>query len=226
MGKYKLIVGNPGDNRILEWPAINSSSITPFGKSGGTREEGTDHCRSLDGHTESFKDTGDWLYDLSVDLTESNNLAKKPEHADLITKMKQRLVAVGASGPPAAYVFTKPHGMKDAKAVVCDQMEKTGFYEPSDLTPHPAPTPAVPTPPTPGPSPGPAEHECKAAGGILDDDKIACCAAECGGCGGKQCGEMPGGNANCCRGEIEQNGKDCSKDKAPCSCSKADHPAL
>jgi hypothetical protein len=85
--------------------------------------------------------------------------------------------------------------------------------------PGPAPGPSPPSPAPPAPTPGgSAAAECKTAGGILStDDHIACCAAECGKCGGNNCGALPGGHDNCCRAKIEKNGKDCSTSKAPCS---------
>ncbi|CAN0325079.1 unnamed protein product, partial [Scytosiphon promiscuus] len=48
---------------------------------------------------------------------------------------------------------------------------------------------------------------------------LACCVAECGGCGGVGCGELGGGLGahNCCESEIEEAGELCSiKMEAPC----------
>ena len=77
------------------------------------------------------------------------------------------------------------------------------------MPPAPAPAPGPGPGPKPGPAPGPAKAECTAAGGILDHDGVACCAKSCTACGGKGCASLPGGKTNCCRNEVEGNGKDC-----------------
>lgn len=89
--------------------------------------------------------------------------------------------------------------------------------------PGPSPGPGPPGPPPP-PSPGPAA-KCKAAGGILAaTGKHAgevCCARSCGVCGGKECGDNPGGNAACCANAILKSGRQCGagagQDRAPCA---------
>lgn len=78
-----------------------------------------------------------------------------------------------------------------------------------------------PSPPSPGPSPGPASPECEKAGGISAHDGIACCPKTCGQCGGTDCGKAPGGKMQCCKGEVEKNGRDCKTDVAPCNVNAA-----
>lgn len=44
-----------------------------------------------------------------------------------------------------------------------------------------------------------------------------CCPEECGQCGGIDCGDLPGGQENCCTGYIDENGDNCSDtNTAPC----------
>ena len=132
------------------------------------------------------------------------------------------------AGPPPAYVFPKgigPTSEADAKRIVCSimQMQGGGFLEPSDSVTHPPlppPPPSPPPPPPPGPLP-PAAAQCEKAGGIISssgkDKGKACCAKSCGTCGGKQCGKEPGGNANCCTGDIVAENKPCTSNPAPCT---------
>jgi hypothetical protein len=219
VGNFKLILGRPGDKRVMAWPEVGPSP-TPFGLSGGEREPGTDHCRAVDGHTKANLNSGTWLYDLAADLNETNNLAGDASQQERIRNMTARLKEAGALHTgPAAYAFARKADQKRASEAVCAQMHETGFLEPSDLTPQPAPTPAAPTPPTPPtPLPPPPAQQCEAAGGILGKDG-ACCAKSCGVCGGKDCGKLPGGDANCCTNKVAHNGKDCKTDTAPCSVS-------
>jgi hypothetical protein len=100
-----------------------------------------------------------------------------------------------------------------------DQMAADSSFKASFRSFQIQPVDGPPAPPPPAPTPGgAAAAECKKAGGILSsEDGIACCAAECGVCGGKNCGALPGGHENCCKSKIEKNGKDCSTSKAPCS---------
>ena len=43
-----------------------------------------------------------------------------------------------------------------------------------------------------------------------------CCATACGGCGGPNCGGMPGGGKACCEGKIKASGVMCTEAPAPC----------
>ena len=85
----------------------------------------------------------------------------------------------------------------------------------------PTPGPSPPTPGPPGPAPGPAA-QCAAANGILSPKtKHAniCCAKSCGSCGGKDCGDKPGGSHDCCSNQITEDGRKCATVSAPCSTS-------
>eukprot|EP00054_Salpingoeca_dolichothecata_P029366 m.230586 g.230586 ORF g.230586 m.230586 type:complete len:144 (+) comp26457_c0_seq7:1261-1692(+) len=42
-GNFKLILGSPGDPRIVEFPKPGEKDV-PFGQTGGVREPGTNHC--------------------------------------------------------------------------------------------------------------------------------------------------------------------------------------
>lgn len=198
MGDFKLIIGDPGDSDFLKWPEVGTMP-TAFGLSGGIHEDGTDHCRAKSGSTHSGPGAGVYLFDLANDLTESHNLADQPAYQDKVDTLRARLMAAGADGPPAAYVYPVKADMSAAKGRVCSYMQTKGFLEPSDMD-GPAPPP-MPVPPGPGPAPpvppgpppsGNATAECKAAGGIIAAEAmdhgapgIACCASGCGVCGGK-----------------------------------------
>ena len=66
------------------------------------------------------------------------------------------------------------------------------------------PGPAPPSPPSPGPTPSPAKAKaCAAAGGVLDEDNVACCPSKCGTCGGKGCAKRPGGKLCCAKNAKE-----------------------
>ena len=71
MDNWKLIVGDPGDDRFVKWPEPDTARHEFGSSGGGEREPGTDHCRAPSGHTEGFNGTGDWLFDLSKDLNVS-----------------------------------------------------------------------------------------------------------------------------------------------------------
>ena len=52
--------------------------------------------------------------------------------------------------------------------------------------------------------------------GALSGDGRACCAAECGKCGGTSCQDLPGGKSNCCAGAIKTEGRICAMTDPPC----------
>jgi hypothetical protein len=58
--------------------------------------------------------------------------------------------------------------------------------------------------------------------GILSGS--ACCAKECGRCGGPSCGTLPGGSANCCTGSIVGHKDSCDNYDPPCVFHKAKPP--
>ena len=43
-----------------------------------------------------------------------------------------------------------------------------------------------------------------------------CCHSTCGGCGGRACNRMPGGERNCCQSVIQKSGRVCGKYPPPC----------
>lgn len=57
------------------------------------------------------------------------------------------------------------------------------------------------------------------------DSKSVCCAASCGGCGGKGCKERPGGASQCCTTDIKDAGRGCS-DKYDTVCLKPGSPDI
>jgi hypothetical protein len=179
VGEMKLIIGNPGDHRTLTYPTPNPFANWAFGQSGGLVEAGTDHCRAVDGHTQQFKGNGTWLFNLTSDLNEANNLAALPQYTELIQSMSDRLHLVGKTGPPPAYRFYPGAAQTAATAAVDAIATAIGALEPSDYMPVP-PTPhGPPAPPDPEGKTIPAAT-CAEAGGILDKKGVACCPQSCG----------------------------------------------
>jgi len=54
------------------------------------------------------------------------------------------------------------------------------------------------------------------ANGVLSGDGAVCCAAKCGTCGGKDCGNRPGGAEGCCKQTILHKEMLCTRKQAPC----------
>ena len=217
IGRFKLILGDPGDRTVAAWPPKAAAPVA-FGKSGGERESGTDHCRAPDRKEGRPSAHGIYLFDLIADPTESANLADDPAHASTLEKLRAALAAAGLDNPlPPAYIYMDKASESAARAASCAGMVRTGYMQPADAT---GPVPPSP-PPAPGP-PSPAAAACAAAGGILDPKERgssghACCTRSCGQCGGSDCGDRPGGNADCCGGAIHSSGRQCGGGVvAPC----------
>lgn len=47
-------------------------------------------------------------------------------------------------------------------------------------------------------------------------NKMVCCLATCGTCGGSQCGSRPGGATNCCQTQILSSNRNCEDLEPPC----------
>lgn len=220
VGDMKLIVGHPGDQRYMAFPGPGTAAV-PFGQTGGLHEDGTNHCRAPpDEGSKDDQGNGVYLFNLTADVIEAHNLAQDPAFTSTVERLRTRLAAVGKDGPPPAYLFPTKDTLNAAAAAVCRSTERTGFLQPGDLFPSP------PAPPAPPGNHAHAKMECTSAGGILDDNtghvnpgEWACCAKTCGVCGGKHCGDNPGGDDACCSGEIAANGKPCDANPAPCVAS-------
>lgn len=218
VGDYKLIVGYPGDNRVVAWPAPGTTP-TQFGKTGGNIEAGTNHCRApTGGGKPSVKDKPcsdkPCLYNVVKDISESNNLADDPAYADTLASLQKRLAEVARTGPSTtlAYPLNKT-AFKAASASICANAVRTDFLEPYDVTTLPPAPPRPPAPPTPPAPP----NRCSVYGGIVDAKDEVCCLTSCGECSGKECGKRPGGHAGCCRNDIISAGVSCkSSGDAPC----------
>lgn len=128
---FKLINGAVRPATIVGWPKLGSEDI-PFGQSRGTLEPGTDHCRAplLDGvDSTAAGQVCDpvCLFDLSVDPTESNNLANNTKYASVVEQLQKLLAEAAASGPPASYIDL---GSKTVTEIMCNQSKEYGFLEP------------------------------------------------------------------------------------------------
>ena len=221
VGDYKLIVGDPGDSRVLAWPDAAPGPIE-YGTTGGLRDTAHNACRAPSGKgAAKIKSkqcvAASCLFDVVRDPSESHDLAANASFAGVLANLTARLAAAAARGPSTSLAY--PYSMDEDKQRAgesCAAAKLSGFWQPSDAPPlPPQPTPP-PTPPLPTPAPS---ATCSAAGGIQSKIRLdVCCMASCGTCGGSNCGKLPGGNAGCCCGEIRKAGKKCDPPAvvAPC----------
>jgi len=168
MGKYKLILGDPGspkDDRIVAWPEPSTARV-PFGSSGGSRdgydeEAGLGHCRAATieptvnhGH----RCRQGCLFNLEVDEAETTNLIADASLQDVVTQMTLRLSEHGATGPPWAYPAVGKQ-LSTLHNEICDLQHETGYYLPvrTTFTPQPPPAPVPPSPPQPPTPPRPSQ---------------------------------------------------------------------
>jgi hypothetical protein len=153
----KLILGDPGDDRIVAWPERAAARV-PFGQTNGSRdayafEKALDlqHCRAP--HPGGPKgelncQANGCLFNVTADESESVNLINDTRHAAIVKHMHRRLNEAGASGGPWAWPIDSV-ALKGLQAEICEQEARTGFVEPV-RTDVPVPPP---TPPTPSPTP-------------------------------------------------------------------------
>lgn len=129
---YKLIIGKVGGSNVIQsWPKQGSSPV-PFGRSGGTLEPGTDHCRAplLEDALHVTADvTCDpyCLYHVIDDPTESKDLAKESGYANITSHLLALLKNATATAPPPAYII--PSAARDQ---LCADEAATGYLEPLD----------------------------------------------------------------------------------------------
>eukprot|EP00054_Salpingoeca_dolichothecata_P022279 m.145712 g.145712 ORF g.145712 m.145712 type:complete len:214 (-) comp24284_c1_seq11:60-701(-) len=130
-GNYKIILGDPGDHRILAFPK-NGDADVPFGKSGGVRENGTNHCMAPPAPMPKGPKLCQphCLFNVVTDPSESHDLAGDPRYADLIQKLTRRLQELGAQGPPPAFIYPKDIYHNNVSTEICPTADKTGFLEP------------------------------------------------------------------------------------------------
>lgn len=164
-GKYKLILGEPGDATIRQWPSLSATPV-PFGLSGNssrdayTVEHGLGHCRSA--HIVASKQIGSChgpgcLFDLTVDESESNNLINDTRFTSILAQLKSRLSAAALTGPEWALPFNRS-AMYMLNDEMCSEELKTGYFEPVRLD---FPTSPPPPPGPPAPKPEPVWKPCK-----------------------------------------------------------------
>lgn len=164
VGPLKLIIGPPGDSRVIPFPQPPAKAV-PFGQSGGKLEPHTDHCSGLGrkGSAPSPPCNLGCLFDVEADPSEKKDLSSKPEYATQLAMMRKRLVTAAEGALPPQELFSgHDAATKAAKAANQAAMDticaNTGFLEPGDSGP-PSPSP----PPSPPPPPPPPPAACKAA---------------------------------------------------------------
>ena len=134
-GAMKLILGPPGDRRVLKWPDIlpHGHTPVPFGRTGGVVrwDEGERSC--LSGTVAALKDNGEkctpgCLFNVTDDPSESNNLYHM--YPDLVERMKGALQRAGAKAPPPSNYWA--HARKGLERI-CTAQKQTGFLEPVEV---------------------------------------------------------------------------------------------
>lgn len=128
-GDWKIILKTKELQGPQAWPEPGASA-TPFGRSGGEVEAGTDHARSglaevrAKSHT---SESGTWLFNLRDDRFETTNLAHDPQYEDLIANLTSRLSAAAKTAPAPAFLYPT-----NGSAIECANEERFGFLEPVD----------------------------------------------------------------------------------------------
>ena len=124
VGRLKAIVGAPGDSTVLPL-APPPAQPTPFGRSGGTIETGTDHCNGpgRKSGTPSPPCQPACLFDVVADESESHDLAAEPSHAAVLQSMLTKLTAATVDAMPPQEIFGKGSDPA-AKAQNAAQMAK------------------------------------------------------------------------------------------------------
>lgn len=134
VGDYKLIRGEPGDDRTQYWPK-NAAEPVPWGQSGGLTEPGTDHCRvkampqqPAKGHCQPY-----CLFDVVNDPGEQIDLSGNAAYAGIIANISARLDYLGsrAPDPEIARAYNKTT-FPSAVNAFCAGLNKTGFLEPAN----------------------------------------------------------------------------------------------
>jgi len=139
VGDYKLIVGDPGDDRCLAWPTQGNQAVK-FGESGGNVEGATGNCRapttshSGDGHNNCVKTP--CLFNVVTDPVEENDLGSNPKYQTVLQSLQQRLEQAGTEGPPLslAYPYTQEQETTMGNKI-CADAKLTGYWEPFDVAP-------------------------------------------------------------------------------------------
>ena len=129
-GDYKLIIGNPGDARLLKWPELSSSPLQ-FGLTGGkTRDSGTTCLSGIVTGTQKNMKHGckkGCLYNIINDQGETNNLIHNTSLRSIVNEMKLKLSDAGKNAPKQNSYWSDP---SDELEQICISEIKTGYLEP------------------------------------------------------------------------------------------------
>ena len=136
VGDMKLILGAPGDGRILAWPDLlpTGHSAVPFGRSGGVTRRDVNGDSCLAGILIARKDMSEkcnpgCLFNLTNDPAESVNVYA--QHPGIVASLAGKLKVAGdAAPPPSSYWGDDNAG---GLAEICAAQVKTGFLEPVTL---------------------------------------------------------------------------------------------
>jgi len=162
LGKYKLIYSWPGADGLIELTPLSKKPVE-YGQSKGIVRNGD---QALGPHWKGYEQTHQnetcdpyCLYDVSVDLGETQNLASRADLQDTIAAMKRRLQQEAATGAPVCGRVPSKDWNQVYLPIVCANVAKTnGFWLPVDWDGQ-KPPPLPPSPP-PGGCPAEAREQC------------------------------------------------------------------
>ena len=138
------MIGYVGDWRVLPMAEPANTSV-PFGETGGVCGlDGVDErCERVASSDAPAPSTADeyginclygCLFNVTIDVTESDNLINKTEYADALGHMQARLAAAGQLAPPW---FQAPEvdNYTDAELgqALCDAARRSGNVQPIDF---------------------------------------------------------------------------------------------
>eukprot|EP00930_Biecheleria_cincta_P007870 TRINITY_DN109160_c0_g1_i1.p1 TRINITY_DN109160_c0_g1~~TRINITY_DN109160_c0_g1_i1.p1 ORF type:complete len:564 (-),score=77.84 TRINITY_DN109160_c0_g1_i1:161-1852(-) len=130
VGSMKLILGPPGDARMLKWPELlPTGHQTRFGDTGGSRRDDNTSClagiSADDKKDVSVKCHPGCLFNLTADPGEQNNLYNY--FPDIVRTLKAKLSDAGRAAPPPAMYWTDP---TEELNEICKAQAATGYLEP------------------------------------------------------------------------------------------------
>ena len=131
----KLILGPPGDKRVLKWPALlpHGHDPVPFGKTGGKVRWDKGERSCLSGTVAAPMDNSEkcrpgCLFNVTADPSESENLYHI--YPEIVDKLKTVLEVTGCKAPPPSkYWSHEKKGLEN----ICTAQKRTGFLEPVEL---------------------------------------------------------------------------------------------
>ncbi len=134
-GNLKLIIGAPGDNRLMAWP--NDSSVsTPFGHTGGVEQGDQCYAPTRDKiHQQGVRCDPYCLFDVVADPGETTDLRKHVRYAPQVRAMQESLAQAAATAQPPYFIggqHASDPPFPTLWSGLCDTIKRTGFVQPGD----------------------------------------------------------------------------------------------